>query len=98
MVKTLDHEIDVLEHQFARNGVQVRQGEARFLGPNRLAIAACDGDRMIEEEVEADKVLIATGTVAGSTVYTVRAPSRSPATRPASRSCRTCTDAVGCAR
>ena len=60
--KTLDHEIDVLEHQFARNGVQVRQGEARFLDPHRLAIAACDGDRMIEEEVEADKVLIATGT------------------------------------
>jgi NAD(P) transhydrogenase len=60
--KTLDHEIDVLEHQFARNGVQVRQGEARFVDAHRLAIAACDGDRMIEEEVEADKVLIATGT------------------------------------
>ncbi|MFM5906020.1 MAG: Si-specific NAD(P)(+) transhydrogenase [Novosphingobium sp.] len=62
MGKTLDHEIAVLEHQFARNGVQTRVGEARFLGPHRIAIAAVDHDRMIEEEVDADKVLIATGT------------------------------------
>src|SRR5471030_1353479 len=29
---TLDHEVDVLEHQFARNGVDVVRGAARFLG------------------------------------------------------------------
>ena len=62
MTKTLDHEIAVLENQFARNGVQTRVGEARFIGPHRLAISGCDGDRMIEQEVEAGKVLIATGT------------------------------------
>jgi NAD(P) transhydrogenase len=30
---TLDHEIDVLEHQFARNGVKTVAGKARFVGP-----------------------------------------------------------------
>jgi len=30
---TLDHEIDVLEHQFARNGVRTVAGRARFVGP-----------------------------------------------------------------
>lgn len=62
MGKTLDHEIAVLEHQFARNGVQTRTGEARFLSPHRIAIAASDGDRTTEEEVEAARVLIAVGT------------------------------------
>src|ERR1700683_5327300 len=32
---TLDHEVDVLEHQFARNGVQTFCGMARFLDPHR---------------------------------------------------------------
>ncbi len=31
---TLDHEIDVLEHQFARNGVRTVAGRARFVGPH----------------------------------------------------------------
>ena len=42
---------------------RVRQGEARFLGPHRLAIAACDGDRMIEEEVEAVSEVLGDGAV-----------------------------------
>lgn len=57
--KTLDHEISVLEHQFARNGVKVVRGKGRFLGPHRIAIAHEDG----EDVVEMDKALIATGTV-----------------------------------
>src|SRR6202789_2400982 len=31
--KTLDHEVEVLEHQFSRNAVKTACGEARFLGP-----------------------------------------------------------------
>ena len=30
--KTLEHEIEVLEHQFQRNGVRTLSGDARFLG------------------------------------------------------------------
>lgn len=55
LAMTLEHEVAVQEHQFARNGVKVMQGAGRFLGPNSLAIS--------EQVVEADKVLIATGTV-----------------------------------
>jgi len=35
---TLDHEIDVLEHQFARNGVRTVAGKARFVDPHRIAV------------------------------------------------------------
>ena len=74
--KTLEHEISVLEHQFARNGVRTIVGEGRFLDPHRIAVAARVGDRLIEEEVEADKVLIAVGTC-----LFVPMPSRSTAHR-----------------
>jgi NAD(P) transhydrogenase len=60
--KTLDHEIEVLEHQFARNGVKTQVGSARFLDANHILISAQVDDRTIEEVVEADKVLIAVGT------------------------------------
>src|SRR5579871_5987860 len=33
LTMTLDHEVEILEHQFARNGVETRRGAARFLGP-----------------------------------------------------------------
>src|ERR1700748_750263 len=35
---TLDHEIEVLEHQFARNGVKTVAGLARFTGPHSIAV------------------------------------------------------------
>ena len=35
---TLTHEIEVLEHQFARNGVQTMVGHARFVSPHRIAV------------------------------------------------------------
>jgi len=60
--KTLEHEIAVLEHQFARNGVKTMVGSGRFLDRNRIAVALNAGDRRVEEVVEADKVLIAVGT------------------------------------
>ncbi len=60
--KTLEHEISVLEHQFARNGVKTMIGWGRFLDPHRIAIACSTGDREAEEVVEADKIMIAVGT------------------------------------
>jgi NAD(P) transhydrogenase len=55
---TLDHEIDVLEHQFARNNVRTIAGRARFLDPNRIGVTTPDG----ESEFTADRFVIAVGT------------------------------------
>ena len=59
MHKTLDHEVDVLEHQFARNAVQIRHGAARFTGPHEIEITAEDGERLA---VSAESIFIAVGT------------------------------------
>ncbi len=42
--KTLDHEVEVLEHQFSRNTVKTACGEARFVGPNLIEITADNGE------------------------------------------------------
>jgi len=55
---TLDYEIDVLEHQFARNGVRTLAGEARFLDPHHIAVTV-DG---APEVYEAERFVIAVGT------------------------------------
>lgn len=60
--KTLGHEIEVLEHQFARNGVRTMIGAARFVGPHMLAVRSGTGSAMSEQQVEAERVLIAVGT------------------------------------
>ncbi|WP_188911670.1 Si-specific NAD(P)(+) transhydrogenase [Aureimonas endophytica] len=58
--KILEHEVDVLEHQFARNRVTTVQGEARFLSPNRIELIR---SREAEpEHYEADFFVIACGT------------------------------------
>src|SRR5512139_2533117 len=57
--KTLEHEVDVLEHQFQRNNVRTLPGMARFTNPHQLAVLQPDGS---EIPVSADKVLIAVGT------------------------------------
>jgi NAD(P) transhydrogenase len=56
---TLNHEVDVLEHQFARNGVKAALGTARFLTANTLEITSPQGETHL---VEAAKILIAVGT------------------------------------
>jgi NAD(P) transhydrogenase len=61
--KTLDFEVAVLEHQFARNGVATMTGRGRFVQPHQLAIARQIGGRMVEEQVQADRILIAVGTM-----------------------------------
>jgi NAD(P) transhydrogenase len=57
--KTLDHEIEVLEHQFQRNGVRTLAGEARFVDAHRLAVSKPDGDEVV---VRGERILIAVGT------------------------------------
>ena len=57
--KTLEHEVDVLEHQFQRNNVRTVAGMARFLDPHTLAIRAADGS---EQHVRGERILIAVGT------------------------------------
>jgi NAD(P) transhydrogenase len=56
---TLDHEIDVLEHQFARNGVRTVAGKAQFVDPNTIAVRN-GGDA--EYRFGARNVVIAVGT------------------------------------
>ena len=57
--QTLDHEVEVLEHQFSRNGVHVLSGEARFVDPHTLAVTGADGE---VREVRGEHILIAVGT------------------------------------
>jgi NAD(P) transhydrogenase len=59
LTKTLDYEIDVLEHQFARNGVETVAGVARFIDANTVAVTPHDGDA---DEYQADRIVIAVGT------------------------------------
>ena len=57
--KTLDHEVEVLEHQFSRNTVRTARGEARFLSPHEIEITTETGTR---STVTANYILIACGT------------------------------------
>jgi NAD(P) transhydrogenase len=59
LAKTLDFEIDVLEHQFARNGVRIVPGAARFLDPHSIAVDSGDGS---VRTFTADTMIIAVGT------------------------------------
>ncbi|PPJ46746.1 Si-specific NAD(P)(+) transhydrogenase [Rhizobium sp. KAs_5_22] len=56
---TLDHEVDVLEHQFARNRVSQLRGHARFIDKNTLEVEKEDGEII---RVHAGAVLLAVGT------------------------------------
>ena len=57
--KTLEYEVDVLEHQFNRNHVDTLSGAARFTGPDRIEVATEAGD---VARLSAGRFLIATGT------------------------------------
>lgn len=56
---TLDHEVEVLEHQFARNRVQQMRGRAQFVDPHTIEIAKTDGEIV---RVTTAAVLLAVGT------------------------------------
>ena len=59
LTKTLTHEVDVLEHQFLRNGVVTMAGFARFVDPHRIAITSPDESELV---VEGKRILVAVGT------------------------------------
>jgi NAD(P) transhydrogenase len=57
--KTLDHEVEVLEHQFSRNAVRTVRGQGRFAGPHEIEVTTESGDKRI---YTAAHVLVACGT------------------------------------
>ena len=59
LLMTLNHEVDVLEHQFARNGVKTLFGTAKFLDPNRIEVTTATGETYVHEGA---RFLIAVGT------------------------------------
>lgn len=56
---TLDHEVEVLEHQFARNRVQHMRGKASFVDSQTMQIVKEDGETI---QVSATSILLAVGT------------------------------------
>ncbi|WP_184472637.1 Si-specific NAD(P)(+) transhydrogenase [Rhizobium esperanzae] len=56
---TLNHEVEVLEHQFARNRVQHIRGKASFIDASTLQVIKEDGE---VTQVTAASVLLAVGT------------------------------------
>ena len=56
---TLKHEIEIMQDQLVRNDVEVIQGIASFTDEHRLQVKSAAGEIL---EVEADKILVATGT------------------------------------
>jgi NAD(P) transhydrogenase len=56
---TLDHEVEILEHQFNRNGVQTVRGDAHFVDPHTIEIQT-EGGETIRRRGE--RFVIAVGT------------------------------------
>ncbi|MEQ8665577.1 MAG: Si-specific NAD(P)(+) transhydrogenase [Rhodospirillales bacterium] len=59
LMMTLNHEVEILEHQFARNHVQILPGMARFVDCNTVEVTGTDDE---VHTVQADKILLACGT------------------------------------
>lgn len=59
LIITLNHEVEVLEHQFARNRVQQMRGKARFVDPTTLEVVKDDGETML---VSGTSIMLAVGT------------------------------------
>ncbi len=56
---TLNHEVEVMQHQLLRNGVEVIGGAAEFVDPHRIRVTTRDGS---STEYSADHFVIAVGT------------------------------------
>jgi NAD(P) transhydrogenase len=56
---TLDHEVEVLEHQFARNRVQHMRGKASFVAPDTMQVLRDDNETF---HVVGKSILLAVGT------------------------------------
>lgn len=59
LIITLDHEVEVLEHQFARNRVAHMRGRASFVNAETMQIVKDDGEVL---QVGATSILLAVGT------------------------------------
>ncbi|MBX3582483.1 MAG: Si-specific NAD(P)(+) transhydrogenase [Rhizobiaceae bacterium] len=57
--KTLDHEVEVLQHQFMRNGVRHTRATARFLASDKMLLTNENGDT---SEVAFSNAMISVGT------------------------------------
>ena len=57
--KTLDHEVEVLQHQFMRNGVRSLKATAKFLNANAVSLTTDDG---AVSELPFEHALISVGT------------------------------------
>jgi NAD(P) transhydrogenase len=57
--QTLDYEVEVLEHQFARNRVSTLRGRARFVDAKRIEVEAENGETLVRS---ADRFVLAVGT------------------------------------
>ncbi|MEM9715845.1 MAG: Si-specific NAD(P)(+) transhydrogenase [Pseudomonadota bacterium] len=57
---TLDHEVDVLEHQFARNQVTTLRGTAKFTDKHHIEVIGEEGEVFT---FEAKRFLLAVGTI-----------------------------------
>lgn len=57
--KTLSDKVDVLEHQFARNGITLMYGSARFRDPHTLEVTDGQGD---VQHVTGKSIVIAVGS------------------------------------
>lgn len=55
---TLDHEVEILEHQFSRNSVQWIRGEASFIDPLHIEVTSETGP----QRFTANRFIIAVGT------------------------------------
>lgn len=59
LIITLNHEVEVLEHQFARNRVQQMRGKASFVNPTTIEVVKDDGETML---VSGTSIMLAVGT------------------------------------
>ncbi|KSV67543.1 pyridine nucleotide-disulfide oxidoreductase [Sinorhizobium sp. GW3] len=59
LIITLNHEVEVLEHQFARNRVQQMRGKASFVNPTTLEVVKDDGETML---ASGTSIMLAVGT------------------------------------
>lgn len=57
--KTLDHEVEVLEHQFSRNNVRTARGDGAFVDPHTVEVTADNGEK---RRFTSHHFLIACGT------------------------------------
>lgn len=57
--KTLDYEVDNLDHMFSRNHVETIHGEAQFINDNSIQVIGEDDEHI---QFSADKFIICTGT------------------------------------